>query len=193
MNNPLNSFKRNMIDFEIYRNSNLMSIAKGLKNTEKGSNKKYIGFFPEADVQIGDVLIIPNTNIKYFIVDVDTSTYMGEVFQLKAYYQTTNKESTQATSIVFNVTDSPNSIIGTQMSAIINNPTFGITDFNKLIDTYGGDDKKELYVLSSQLKELINQDNFHKSKLSKFSDLIAKHSWLPLAIAQLLSAYLQSH
>ena len=193
MNNPLNSFKKNMIDFEIYRNSNLMSIAKGLKNTEKVSNKKYIGFFPEADVQIGDVLIIPNTNIKYFIVDVDTSTYMGEVFQLKAYYQTTNKESTQATSIVFNVTDSPNSIIGTQMSAIINNPTFGITDFDKLIDTYGGDDKKELYVLSSQLKELINQDNFHKSKLSKFSDLIAKHSWLPLAIAQLLSAYLQSH
>lgn len=190
--NPLNHFKNQMIDFEIYRNSVLIDTVKGLKNTEKGSNKKFIGFFPDVDIQIGDFLMVPNTSIKYSIIDVDTSTYMGEIYQLKAYYQTAPAEAKQP-SVTFNVNSSPNSIFGTQASAIINNPSFNISDFDSLIESNGGTDKKELYQLSSQLQELLEKDEFHKSKLSKFSDLIAKHSWLPLAIAQVISAYLQSH
>lgn len=190
--NPLNSFKRQMIDFQIYRNSALIDTVKGLKNTEKGSNKKFIGFFPDVDIQIGDFLIIPNTSVKYSIIDIDTSTYMGEIYQLKAYYQTAPAEAKQP-SVTFNVNSSPNSIFGTQASAIINNPSFSINDLDSLIESNGGADKKELYQLSSQLQELLEKDEFHKSKLSKFSDLIAKHSWLPLAIAQVISAYLQSH
>lgn len=190
--NPLNSFKRQMIDFQIYRNSALIDTVKGLKNTEKGSNKKFIGFFPDVDIQIGDFLMIPNTSVKYSIIDIDTSTYMGEIYQLKAYYQTAPAEAKQP-SVTFNVNSSPNSIFGTQASAIINNPSFSINDLDSLIESDGGADKKELYQLSSQLQELLEKDEFHKSKLSKFSDLIAKHSWLPLAIAQVISAYLQSH
>ena len=190
--NPLNSFKRQMIDFQIYRNSALIDTVKGLKNTEKGSNKKFIGFFPDVDIQIGDFLMIPNTSVKYSIIDVDTSTYMGEIYQLKAYYQTAPAEAKQP-SVTFNVNSSPNSIFGTQASAIINNPSFSLNDLDSLIESNGGADKKELYQLSSQLQELLEKDEFHKSKLSKFSDLIAKHSWLPLAIAQVISAYLQSH
>lgn len=190
--NPLNSFKRQMIDFQIYRNSALIDTVKGLKNTEKGSNKKFIGFFPDVDIQIGDFLMIPNTSVKYSIIDIDTSTYMGEIYQLKAYYQTAPAEAKQP-SVTFNVNSSPNSIFGTQASAIINNPSFSINDLDSLIESNGGADKKELYQLSSQLQELLEKDEFHKSKLSKFSDLIAKHSWLPLAIAQVISAYLQSH
>lgn len=190
--NPLNHFISQMIEFQIYRNSVLIDTVKGLKNTEKGSNKKFIGFFPDVDIQIGDFLIVPNTSIKYSIIDVDTSTYMGEIYQLKAYYQTAPAEAKQP-SVTFNVNSSPNSIFGTQASAIMNNPTFSISDFDSLIESNGGTDKKELYQLSSQLQELLEKDEFHKSKLSKFSDLIAKHSWLPLAIAQVISAYLQSH
>ena len=190
--NPLNHFISQMIEFQIYRNSVLIDTVKGLKNTEKGSNKKFIGFFPDVDIQIGDFLMVPNTSIKYSIIDVDTSTYMGEIYQLKAYYQTAPAEAKQP-SVTFNVNSSPNSIFGTQASAIMNNPTFSISDFDSLIESNGGTDKKELYQLSSQLQELLEKDEFHKSKLSKFSDLIAKHSWLPLAIAQVISAYLQSH
>lgn len=190
--NPLNHFISQMIEFQIYRNSVLIDTVKGLKNTEKGSNKKFIGFFPDVDIQIGDFLMVPNTSIKYSIIDVDTSTYMGEIYQLKAYYQTAPAEAKQP-SVTFNVNSSPNSIFGTQASAIINNPSFSISDFDSLIESNGGTDKKELYQLSSQLQELLEKDEFHKSKLSKFSDLIAKHSWLPLAIAQVISAYLQSH
>ena len=190
--NPLNHFISQMIEFQIYRNSVLIDTVKGLKNTEKGSNKKFIGFFPDVDIQIGDFLMVPNTSIKYSIIDVDTSTYMGEIYQLKASYQTAPAEAKQP-SVTFNVNSSPNSIFGTQASAIINNPSFNISDFDSLIESNGGTDKKELYQLSSQLQELLEKDEFHKSKLSKFSDLIAKHSWLPLAIAQVISAYLQSH
>lgn len=190
--NPLNHFISQMIEFQIYRNSVLIDTVKGLKNTEKGSNKKFIGFFPDVDIQIGDFLMVPNTSIKYSIIDVDTSTYMGEIYQLKAYYQTAPAEAKQP-SVTFNVNSSPNSIFGTQASAIINNPSFNISDFDSLIESNGGTDKKELYQLSSQLQGLLEKDEFHKSKLSKFSDLIAKHSWLPLAIAQVISAYLQSH
>ena len=190
--NPLNHFISQMIEFQIYRNSVLIDTVKGLKNTEKGSNKKFIGFFPDVDIQIGDFLMVPNTSIKYSIIDVDTSTYMGEIYQLKAYYQTAPAEAKQP-SVTFNVNSSPNSIFGTQASAIMNNPSFNISDFDSLIESNGGTDKKELYQLSSQLQELLEKDEFHKSKLSKFSDLIAKHSWLPLAIAQVISAYLQSH
>ena len=37
-----------MIDFEIYRNSELISTAKGLKNSYQG--KVFINFFPDVDV-----------------------------------------------------------------------------------------------------------------------------------------------
>lgn len=89
--------------------------------------------------------------------------------------------------------DTQNSIIGNQQSAIINNSNFDVDNLKELIDLYGNNDKQQLYELCSLLEQSLQKDDFHKSKLSKFSDLIAKHSWLPTAIAQIISAYLQSH
>ena len=186
MNNPLNSFKRSMIDFEIYRNSELISIQKGLKNSYQG--KVFIEFFPNVDIQIGDIL--KNSNITYYIIDVDTQTWMGKISAIKAYYQTRPPVDSQQNSTIFNINSAPNSIIGNQQSAIINNSNFGIDDLKKLIELYGANDKQQLYELSSQLQEILNKDDFHKSKLSKFSDLISKHSWLPLSIAQIIAGYL---
>ena len=179
-----------MIDFDVYRNSNLLYTKKGLKNTEKGSNRKYIGFYPDADIQIGDVLSNPNSSIKYYVIDIDTSTYNGEIFQIKAYYQN-NSPSVQQTSTVYNIHNASNSIIGNQQQAIFNNSSFNIEDLKKLIELYGASDKEQLYELTSLLQKSLKDDDFHKSKLSKFSDLIAKHSWLPAAIAQIISAFLQ--
>lgn len=193
MVNPLNHFKNMMIEFQIFRNSVLISTVKGLKNTEKGTNKKYIGFYPDVDIQIGDVLFTSNSSIKYFVIDVDTATYMGEIYQIKAYYQNTSPVVEQTSSTVYNISNASNSIIGNQQSAIINNSSFNIDDLKELIELYGANDKEKLYDLTSLLEQTLKNDDFHKSKLSKFSDLIAKHSWLPTAIAQIISAYLQSH
>ena len=188
--NPLNSFRNLMIDFEVYRNSNLLYTKKGLKNTEKGSNKKYIGFYPDVDIQIGDVLSIPNSSVKYYITDIDTSTYNGEIYQIKAYYQNASPSS-QTTSTIYNIGNASNSIIGNQQQAILNNSSFSIEDLKKLVELYGNNDKEQLYELVSLLQKSLEDDDFHKSKLSKFSDLIAKHSWLPTAIAQIVSAFIQ--
>lgn len=191
MLSPLHAFADSMIDFQNYRNSQLISTLKGLKNFEKNTNKKYIGFFPNADIQIGDVLI--NSGIKYYVVDLDTQTWKGQIASLKAYYQTTPPQTSQSSSTIFNISNASNSIIGNQQSAIINNSSFNIDDFKQLIELYGEQDKQQLYELTSLLKSCLDKDDFHKSKLSKFSDLIAKHSWVPLGIAQIISAYIQSH
>ena len=69
MNNPLESFRRNMIDFEIYRDGKLISTSKGLKNSYQG--KDFIQFFPDVDVQPGDILKCRNINFyitNYIIV-----------------------------------------------------------------------------------------------------------------------------
>lgn len=189
MLSPLHSFADCMIDFQVFRNSQLILTLKGLKNTEKNTNKKYIGFFPNVNIQVGDILI--NSGIKYYITDLDTQTWKGQIASLKAYYQTTPPQASQSGSTIFNISNASNSIIGNQQLSIINNSSFNIDDFKQLIELYGKQDKQELYELVSLLKSCLDKDDFHKSKLSKFSNLIAKHSWLPTAIAQIISAFIQ--
>ncbi len=191
LNNPLSHFKDMMIDFQIIRNSNVLSTVKGLMNTETSTKKKYVGFFPEVDVQSGDILYNISANIQYFVVDVDISTWMGNVSERKAFYQTQPPAEQSPSSTVFNINNPSNSIIGNQQQAILNNSSFNIDDLKQLIELYGNNDKKQLYELSSQLEKLLLEDTFHKGNLSKFSDLISKHSWLPLAIAQIISAFIQ--
>ncbi len=185
--NPLNNFKNYMIDFEVHRNSKHISTVKGLKNSYQGKN--FIEFFPDVDVKIGDILT--NFNINYYVIDIDTQTWMGEISAIKAYYQTTPPNNLQSNSTVFNINNASNSIIGNQQSAILNNSSFNIDDLKQLIELYGNNDKEQLLELTSLLKECIDKDDFRKSKLSKFSDLISKHSWLPTAIAQIISAFIQ--
>lgn len=191
MLSPLHSFADKMIDFDVYRNSKLICTAPGLKNTENGTNRKMIEFFPQIKIQIGDVLV--NSGIHYYIVDIDTQTWQGQISAIKAYYQTTPPVEHQQNSTVFNIGSASNSIIGNQQSAIINNSSFNIDDLKEMIELYGANDKQQLYELTSLLQQSLQKDDFHKGKLSKFSNLIAKHSWLPLAIAQVISAFLQSH
>lgn len=191
MHSPLHSFADRMINFDVYRNSKLVYTVPGLKNTENNTHKRIIQFFPEVKVQIGDVLV--NSNINYYIIDIDTQTWHGEVSAIKAYYQTTPPQTTQASSTIYNINSAQNSIIGNQQSAILNNSSFNIEDLKQLIELHGNNDKQQLYELASLLKESLDKDELHKGKLAKFGDLIAKHSWLPLAISQILAGWLQSH
>lgn len=184
---PFHHFKSSMIEFDQYRNSQYIQKIKGLKNTETNTNKKYIGIEPPIDIQIGDTLI--NTNIKYYIVDIDTASWLGKVDEIKAYYQTTPPKEQQASSTVYNIGTAQNTIIGNQKNATINNAS-SIDDLKQLIELYGQNDKQQLNELVTLLKDSLDKDEFHKSKLSKFGDLLAKHSWLPLAISQIIAGYL---
>ena len=42
MRNPLDSFKEHMLNYNLVRNNNLITTVKGLPNTEKGTNRKFI-------------------------------------------------------------------------------------------------------------------------------------------------------
>jgi len=187
MNNPLNSFKNRMIEFELYRNSKFISKVMGLKNSYQG--RVFVEFFPDVDVQAGDVLKL--SNMSFYITSTDIQTWMGEVSAIKAFYQTTPPIEQSVNSTTFNIGTATNSIIGNQQQAILNNSSFNVDDLKQLIELYGDNDKQQLYELSSQLQLLLEKDDFHKGKLSKFSDLIAKHSWLPTAIGQIISAFIQ--
>lgn len=188
MNNPLDAFIDHMIEFEVYRNDVFVFKTKGLKNTEKNTNRCYVGFYPFTQIEVGDVLV--SFGIKYYIVDIDTQTWQGQISQIKAYYQTTLPTSNTSNSTIFNISNAQNSIIGNQQSAIVNNSSFSLENLKELIELYGNNDKQQLYELTSSLEELLKKDEFHKSKLSKFGDLIAKHAWLPTAIAQIIAGYL---
>lgn len=191
MRNPLDGFKSEMIDFQIYRNENLISVSKGLRNTEKGTHRKFVGFYPDTDIQVGDILIMENTNMKSFIVDIDIASYKGSPFQIKAYYQTTPPVEQNSNSTIYNIGTASNSIIGNQQQAILNNSSFNIDDLKQLIELYGANDKERLNQLSALLEDSLKKDNIKKSAFSKFSDLLAKHSWLPTAIAQVICTFIQ--
>lgn len=191
MHNPLDGFKSEMVNFQIYRNENLISVSKGLRNTEKGTHKKFIGFYPDTDIQVGDILVMENTNMKSFIVDIDIASYKGSPFQIKAYYQNTQPVEQNSNSTVYNIGTASNSIIGNQQQAILNNSSFNIDDLKQLIELYGANDKERLNQLSTLLEDSLKKDDIKKSKFSKFSDLLAKHSWLPTAIAQVICTFIQ--
>lgn len=193
MQNPLDNFKEHMITFNLIRNNDLITSVKGLPNTEKNTNRKYIALYPETDIQVNDILINDTTNIKYVILDLDVSSYRGNIFQKKAYYQTsTYRQSQNNTSNTYhyNINNPQNAIIGNQEFATISNSSINFDEFKKLIELYGKDDKPQLYHLSYELEKAIQNDNIKKGMLSHFSDLISKHSWLPLAIAQIISAFI---
>ena len=68
MRNPLDSFKEHMLNYNLVRNNNLITTVKGLPNTEKGTNRKFIALYPEIDIQINDILInVLNKELKKYI------------------------------------------------------------------------------------------------------------------------------
>ncbi len=190
--NPLDGFKRVMIEFNIYRSNELLSTVKGLKNTENGTHRKFIGFYPDVDVQAGDVISSAGIPINYYVTDVDTATWNGKISQIKAYYETRTPQEKDSNSVTYNIQNAPNSIIGNQHNATQNNYVSDIGDLKQMIEQYGNDDKEQLYELANTLEQSLQKDEFKKSKLSKFGDLIAKHSWLPAAIAQLICAFISN-
>ena len=82
MKHSLNHFQKSMIDFELSRNSQIISTIKGLKTSYEGKN--FIEVAPNTDIQVGDILT--NSNINYYIDSIDTQTWKGQIQAIKAFY-----------------------------------------------------------------------------------------------------------
>lgn len=184
----LNAFRDSMLDCEIYRTGTKLGTYKGLVDDTKEYN--VIRFEPNSnvDVQVGDDIFVPIKNKHYLITNVEISTFCGERHSIDAYFD--NSFTKPTTNMTFNTYNPNNSIIGTQANANINiNESFNNLD--NLINQYGNDDKVSLNELVNTLKSELDNNQINKNKFSKFSDLIAKHSWLPLAISQIIAAWIQ--
>lgn len=184
----LSAFRSSMLDCEIIRNKIKIATYKGLISDTKDYNM--ISFEPNSnvDIQIGDDIYCPLKKKHYIITNVETTTFMGQIHSIDAYFENSFKQS--ISNITFNTYNPSNSIIGNQQNVILN-ITESFNNLDKLIDNNGNEDKSRLNELSSVLKSELSSNQINKTKFSKFSDLIAKHSWLPLAISQIIAAWIQ--
>ncbi|CAH0345727.1 hypothetical protein [Bacillus sp. CECT 9360] len=95
--------------FEVYRNDIKIEEVEGVPNREKETNRAYIGFYPNTDIEVGDRLVGKISKNKYYIDDKKSQVIQGSVFQLKGYYLTERelekmeKEKKTEQTIIYNL------------------------------------------------------------------------------------------
>lgn len=175
------------IMFKVERNGSIVSELKGLPNHEKSTSRKYIGFMPESDIQMGDWIINP-ANERLYISDTVTDFFLQQKSQLKAYYQTVAEHNTKAekATAIFNIEDATNSVIGMQ-STVTMNINSSIQEAKEKIASSDSSDKEELLQIISLLEMIVNnQVPAQKGLLSKFASVIQKNSWITSPISSIL-------
>jgi len=156
--------------------------AEGLRNTEKSTKRKYVGFYLGTDVQTDDWLKGTVSGDEFHVLDVTRDVIHGRVFQVKAYYETKAEymkriASERAQLPTFNIGTAYGSIIGTQQSASLT-AMFDFRRLEKEIEGRGGEDIGELKEMVMEIRNLLQQDEgVRKGALAKFSALLQRHSW----------------
>lgn len=85
----------------------------------------------------------------------------------------------------FNILNAHNSIIGTQNNASLTN-NFNFSQLEKEIEQKGGEDKEELKRMIEEIRELFeDSEKVKKGSLSKFSEIMQRHSWITGAISKM--------
>lgn len=184
----LSAFRSSMLDCEINRNNKLIATYKGLISDSKDYNLISFEYSQDIDIQVGDDIYCPLKRKHYIVTNVEISTFNGKIHSIDAYFENSFNKTNQ--NITFNTYNPNNSIIGNQQFATLNiNDSFKVLD--DLINNNGGTDKLALYELSETLKSELSSNIINRAKLAKFSNLISKHSWLALAISQIIAAWIQ--
>ncbi|MEL7657583.1 MAG: hypothetical protein AAGU75_16940, partial [Bacillota bacterium] len=170
-------------DFEIVRSG---IIVKGAKSTSK-TNRKLVQFYPDTDLRRGDFLIRMVNGDKWRVVEVDPNIVEGHIFYLRAYYETEfDQQQQQAGSTTYTFNNSSNIIAGSQTFASMQ------IDFKQIeeqIQESGGTDKELLHELIKEIKNTFEEkDSLPKGTLTRFSELLEKHSWLTGSLVQILGS-----
>ncbi|MCM3173245.1 hypothetical protein [Paenibacillus sp. MER 99-2] len=131
---------------------------------------------------------LPNGLIERYII-LNTG-YFGGHSDIPAHYQMEVKKETaidpeRQSSMQFNIGTVYGSTIGTQGDAHVEN-VFNFEKVDQLIEDRGGDDKEALRDMIEEIKEFFeDSEKVKKGSLSKFSELMEKHSWITGAVSQL--------
>lgn len=183
---------RHGVNYKIIRHENEVAEARGLPNHEKATSKAYIGFLPQTDIQIDDILINP-ANEKVYVVDIKTDFFQGTANQLKAFYKTESEythSSNDSAHVIFNIGSATGSIIGTGSHQTLN---YGATieSIKERVSSETSEDKANMEKIVSLLEMLVN-DQLPPSKglFSKFSETMERHSWLSNSVAAAILGWL---
>lgn len=168
--------------FTIERNGQAIGTSRGFFCGKGYPNT--IQLIENADVQGSDWLIHPQTQHRYFIKNTVPLSMHGEVcgWMLEYESETEHQRNMQPSSEIHIGTINGPSIIGSQQNATFNiGPS--IEDIVQLIASKPPADQVSLCELVAVLKSIESSDTpVEKGRLSKFSDLIKKHSDLLVAL-----------
>lgn len=176
---------KNMTDvFSIERDGQEIASAHGFF-----CGKEYpstIQLVEDTTVREGDWLIHTPTNNRYFAIEVQPISVNGEIIDWMVKYQSEfewkKSQTSPSVSTIHIGNVSGPAIIGSQQNATLN---VGCTteDIAKLITSKPSSDLPALCELVAELKKIeTDSGSIEKGRLSKFSDLLEKHSDLLVAL-----------
>lgn len=188
-----NFLKRHGIDMRIERNGEIISTIPGLPNRETATNRKYVGFRPETDIKVDDVVITP-ANERLYITETQASYFQKHQEEIKAFYMTEaekhRKETEQRQSNVYNIGTAYGSVIGTANTATINYKT-NFQELRERAELENAPDKEQVQKLIDLVEMIVNgQVPPQKGLLSRFSETMERHSWITSAVASALVSWL---
>lgn len=171
--------------FVIERNRSEIGVARGIYC---GSDyPSTIQIVEDADIHNGDWLIDRATKQKYFAKDVTPIIVDGEPVDWMVKYQTERdynlSERSESRSFINIQSVSGNSVIGNQENVVLNIGS-SLTDIERLISKLSSKEQTEANDLLKELKtiESSNHPVLVEGALSKFSNLLKKHSDLFIAV-----------
>lgn len=187
-------FKDFADDFKLIRDDEYISKVKGFFKHEKSE----IRIDSQIKIFKGDILYHISSGTNYYV-----KTAIPDYFANKNYGTVVKyvenpellKEKVKEEKAVFNIGSiGNNAIIGTQNMATIiaqNSVNTPLEQLKELINSKPAEDKELLNKLLNRL-EIIEEDNQPVSKgtLAKFSDLLAKHSDIAIAVGSFLTRWL---
>lgn len=181
-------------DFSIERDNSVISTTKGFFCGKDYPNT--IQLASDSDIIENDWLIHKSTNRRYFVKSIrpltscnQTLGWMAEYLS-ESEYKKSISENDKATFSIGAIYGS--AIVGNYNNATINNG-YNLNEIRSLISAKPIEDQKELNKLIDRI-EIITEDNqpISKGTLAKFSDLLAKHSDIAIALGSSVMSWLTS-
>ena len=170
--------------FQIERSKTIIGEAHGFFCGKNYPNT--IQLIENTEIKNGDWLIDSTTGQRYYSVDTHPIVIHGVPSNWMVKYQTENQynSSRNSSSTIFNIQSvNGTSVIGNQEKVVLN-VISSLSDIEQLIHSLPDSDKAKANELLAELHktESSNHPVLVEGALSKFSDLIKKHSDLLTAV-----------
>lgn len=170
-----------------FKNKRTNQTVKGLKNSYKGV--KILQFYPDTNLQVGDVLVFIETGEKFYLTDIQSMLWGKRVDHLNATYETESEhkkaDSKEIATNVYNIQNANQSVIGTNA---IGNFSYNFSDLETLI-AEKAQNPQDFNAFLAVLQNSLENGQCPRGVMQRFADMLSKHSWLTGPIAQLLLSH----